>query len=576
MLYSFRIDAPGLDGAVFLVERATLPAAGDLEAAFLAEAGQIERHRGAVGHVAVRLAAEPGTEVLVLVRNSGLVLDERLAARIAAARSRLCALSGRWSLAAAGGLTPTGERVSALYASASPHLPLHPAPRPLVDPLPDLCLVDAAWLAERAARAPALPDTAFETILVTEGYLDRRVALYAPELVGGIDGSLRARDPLRLRAELQDRFAPTIPGEDIPTLTGPISIDPAAAEGNRPPVPAAGLLAEAVEETVDALCDPLSLSIVTRTRFDRPHLLERLLASITRARRDSAEIEVVLSSDAPRETCETALADLRARFVNLALRLRHNPPGTHSRVDNLIGGLRAAAGEYVAVVDDDDYVDLFAFAEMQRALFLGARPLMATASAVHDETWTETPSGCHVLTRSAERATYPAAGWRRLFGGVNRLPVCALVMPRARLQARLDAFVFEHDLSEDYALHLLTLTDPALPEIVELPGVFCHISHRPGDGHSMTLEDRRPWARDIALYLAGLTRTAAAAGPGQWLLHAGRETADTAIEAQNAAELQDAVSARDRQIRLMRLEMARLCEAAPEPAPGRRAREAAA
>ena len=35
-------------------------------------------------------------------------------------------------------------------------------------------------------------------------------------------------------------------------------------------------------------------------------------------------------------------------------------------------------------MDDDDYVDLFAFEEMERALFLGARPLMVTGSDVRD------------------------------------------------------------------------------------------------------------------------------------------------------------------------------------------------
>ena len=580
MLHAFRIDAPGLEGAAFLVERAALTASGDLETGFLAHAGQIERHRAAVGHVAARIAAEPGTEALVLIRNPGLVLDGDLPARIAAARARLAGLAGRWSVAAAGGVTPAGECVSALYSSAAPHLPLHPALRPLADALPDLCLVDAAWLRALAARGPALPDTALETVLITEGYLDGRIALYAPELVAGVNGALCARDPLKLRAELGARFAAILPGEAIPTLAGPVTLEPAvpvedAPAAHAPPPPSGGRLAEAVDAVVAGLCDPLSISIVTRTRFDRPHLLERLLASITRARRDGAEIEVVLSSDAPAESCEAALAELRAAFPNLALRLSRNPAEGHSRVTNLIAGIRAATAEYVAIIDDDDYVDLCAFAEMERALFLGARPLIATTAVVHDEEWTATPSGRHVLTRSAERARYPADGWRRMFGGVNRLPVCALVMPRARLLARLDAFAFRHDLSEDYALNLLVLTDPEMPEIVELPGAFGHISLRAGEGHSMTLDDRRPWVRDIALYLADLTRNGRVAGPGTWALLAGPETADAALEHGRTAELQAALAERDRQLRLMRLEIHRLRAAIPEPPESRPAPRAA-
>ncbi len=512
--------------------------------------------------------------MLAVSRNPALVLDPGLPTRIAAALEMLAPLTGRWSLAAAGGLTPSGRRICALYSSETPFIPIHATPQPLTDPLPDLYLINAAWLRILLTRNRALPDTGFEIVIATQGYLDGRAALYAPALTAGIDGALRPRDPVKLRLDLQDWFAEVLAGEEIPTLMGPVAIErPAAGPSAKPDDPRAPAarhdLAEAIDRVVEHHCQPLSLSIVTRTRFTRPHLLERLLTSITRARRDGVEIEVVLSSDAPLKTCETALAELKAKFVNLTLRLRHNPAEGHSRVTNLLAGLRAAAGTHVAIMDDDDYVDLFAFEEMQRALFLGARPLMVTGSAVHDEEWTETPSGRHILTRSTERMTYPASGWREMFGGVNRLPVCALVMPREQLLARLDTFAFEHDLSEDYTLFLLVLTDPALPEIIELPGIFGHISLRPGDGHSITMEDRRPWVRDIALYLADLTRAAAVAGPGQWALltqiGAGRDTAGATLDAKTITELRAALTGRDRQLRLMKREIARLRTAGPVP-----------
>jgi len=575
MHFSFRIDAPGLERTAFLFERATLDASGDLETAFLDHAGPLTRHRGtALGHLAAALADDPGIEVLAVSRNPALVLDPGLPTRIAAALEMLAPLTGRWSLAAAGGLTPSGRRICALYSSETPFIPIHATPQPLTDPLPDLYLINAAWLRILLTRNRALPDTGFEIVIATQGYLDGRAALYAPALTAGIDGALRPRDPVKLRLDLQDWFAEVLAGEEISTLMGPVAIErPAAGPSAKPNDPRAPTarhdLAEAIDRVVEHHCQPLSLSIVTRTRFTRPHLLERLLTSITRARRDGVEIEVVLSSDAPLETCETALAELKAKFVNLTLRLRHNPAEGHSRVTNLLAGLRAAAGTHVAIMDDDDYVDLFAFEEMQRALFLGARPLMVTGSAVHDEEWTETPSGRHILTRSTERMTYPASGWREMFGGVNRLPVCALVMPREQLLARLDTFAFEHDLSEDYTLFLLVLTDPALPEIIELPGIFGHISLRPGDGHSITMEDRRPWVRDIALYLADLTRAAAVAGPGQWALltqiGAGRDTAGATLDAKTITELRAALTGRDRQLRLMKREIARLRTAGPVP-----------
>lgn len=565
MLHSFRIDAPGLAGMTFLVERPALESSGGPESAFLDGAGPVGRHPDSLGRALQRLAAEPDTRILAVIRNPRLVLDDGLPGRIAAARGRLEALAGRWSAAAAGGLTPAGGIVSALYSSESPHLPLHADPAPLVDILPDLWLADAAWLRALGARGGPLPEAALETALVAEGYLDGRAALYLPELVAGIDGGLCPRDPLAERPALAQHFAERLAGEAMHTLAGPTAIPP-GGDG----APGTGVLAEVVERTVAALCDPLSLSIVTRTRFDRPHLIERLLASITRARPGRGRIEVVLSSDAPRETCEPAFAALSARFVNLTFRLQRNAPGRHSRVTNLIGGIRAAAGDYVAILDDDDYVDLAVFARMERALFLGARPLMVADSAVHAEEWVATPSGRHVLARSQLSQTYPGAGWRDMFGGVNRLPVCALVMPRERLMARLDAFEFRHDLSEDYALNLLILTDPELPPVAELGGTFGHISLRQGEGHSMTLADRRPWARDIALYLADLARAPGVAGPGQWALLAGRNGAEAAQTARRTAELEAALARRERDLRLALREIACLRGAQAQAAPDTR------
>jgi hypothetical protein len=544
MHFSFRIDSPGLERTAFLIERAVLDASGDLETAFLENAGPLTRHRGkAIGELAVALAGDPAIEVLAVSRNPALVLDPGLPARIAEARAMLAPLAGR--------------------------IPAHRSPQPLTDPLPDLYLIDADWLRSVFARSRALPDSGFETVLVNQGYLDGRVALYAPALTAGIDGALRPRDPVKLGIDLRDWFAGTLAGEEIPTLMGPVTIerpnlDRKSAKLNCPRAPEPHRdLADAIEQVVEQHCTPLSLSIVTRTRFTRPHLLERLLTSITRARDETTEIEVVLSSDAPLAACKAAMAALRAKFVNLTLRLQHNPPEGHSRVTNLLAGMRAATGTHVAIMDDDDYIDLFAFGEMRRSLFLGARPLMITGSSVHDEEWCKTPSGRHILTRSAERMTYPASGWRDMFGGVNRLPVCAMIMPRETLIARLDAFTFRHDLSEDYTLFLLLLTDPALPEIVELPGTFGHISLRAQDRHSITMEDRRPWVRDIALYLADLTQTASVAGPGQWALLARGDTATATIDTKTIAELRAGLANRDRQLRLMKSELARLRATSP-------------
>ena len=64
---------------------------------------------------------------------------------------------------------------------------------------------------------------------------------------------------------------------------------------------------------------------------------------------------------------------------------------------------------------------------------------------------------------------------------------------------------------------LLIFTDPNLPAIYELPETFCHISVR-GQENTVTMQDRRPWVRDITGYLADLTSTPGIAGPGVWAI----------------------------------------------------------
>lgn len=556
MQISFRSTLPGLDRCAFLLEREGAGQCGDFESAIFAGATDIRRYPddGCLARRLCALAAETAVQTMVVLRNPRLVLDGELMQRIALAQRRLAGLN--YSIAAAGGLTPEGGRACLLYTATTPFLPVDTRPTPLIDPLPDLWLADAGLLRDLAEDGP-LPGTGIETILALRGYLEGRIALALPELTAGVDGPLLPRDPAKMIPALKRWLRPMVADRTVETLMGPVALD----EEPREAIPGTDL-GVAIDRTIAAACAPLSLSIVTRTRFDRPHLLERLLASITRARSDGMDLEVVLSSDADPALCRARMAELEARFVNLTLRLCHNPDGGPSRVGNLLAGLRAATRTHVAIVDDDDYVDLFGFQTLSRALFLGTEPLIAVGSEVHDEVWEATPRGRHVLARSTLQRSWPAEGWRQLFAGVNALPICGLVMPRARLQARLDAFEFRHDLSEDYALFLLVLTDPELPPVVELPGTFAHISIR-GDGqNSVTMPDRRPWVRDIALYLRDLTQSGAVAGPGVWRLLASRPGAEEVLAGQSLAECRAALDRRERELALMRRQIAELRAAA--------------
>ena len=170
--------------------------------------------------------------MVAVVRNPGLVLDAGLPDRIAAALETLPA-PDTWSIAGAGGLGLHDRRHLAIYASASPAIPLGASMQPLLDVMPDLFIVNAAFARRTLAVPMAIPDAAFETTLVVEGYLDGRAALFLPGLTAGIDGTFLARDLDVLDRAVSDRFASRLPGHVVQTLAGDIKIR--AGDTNAPP-----------------------------------------------------------------------------------------------------------------------------------------------------------------------------------------------------------------------------------------------------------------------------------------------------------------------------------------------------
>lgn len=559
-LFDFSLERQGLEGVRFLICRDALPSNGDLESAFLDGLTNLRRHPACTSVSTVLFELAETSRHVVVIRNPQLVLDRDLPGRIAKAITSLDA-AGDWALAGAGGLGLNDRRHIALYASAHPAIPEHAGLQPLIDLMPDLYVVDSGFVRGLPVDMLTRTDTALELALVVRGYLDGRVSVFAPDLTAAIDGDLLARDFERLTSEMACVFADLLGGQTIGSLAGPICLE---ANGNSGEALSQKQdLGEVITQCVVASSDAPMLTIVTRTRFDRPHLLGRMLTSISRARSAMVPVEVVLSSDSEPAIAEAAFRDLQRAFINLTLRLELNPPGGHSRVTNLLGGVHAATGEYVLILDDDDYLDLFAFDNLLPAFFSGNRPLVALTAEVHEETWEATPSGRWVLTHSVPMTSYPASGWRRMFSGVNKLPICGLAIPRERLLARLKAFEFKHDLSEDYALFLLLLTDQELPDVHEVADPVTHISIRDSE-NSVLMHDRRPWAHDIMQFLSDLTQKQGIAGPGQWALHAesGRNW-PSVTDFAALTELQSLLRKRDQEIRLLRRELGELRRYAP-------------
>ena len=559
-LFDFVLDRQGLKGVRFLICRDELPSNGGLESGFLEGISNLRRHPAGTPVSTVLFELADTAQHVVVIRNPQLVLDGDLPNRIAKAIGGLGGIGG-WALAGAGGLGLNDRRHIALYASAHPAIPENAGLQPLIDLMPDFYVVNAGFLRNLPEDAFARTDTALELALAVQGYLDGHVSVFAPGLTAAIDGDLLARDFERLTGEISGVFAGHLRGQTLASLAGPIRLE----HGTAPDAPSGADqdLGAAIAGCIASRSEAPMLTILTRTRFDRPHLLRRMLTSISRARSERVPIEVILSSDADSDAAEEAFQDLQRSFMNLKLRLKINPPAGHSRVTNLLGGAEAASGEYVLILDDDDYLDLFAFDNLLPAFFAGNRPLVALTSEVHEETWEATPSGRWVLAHSMPMSSYPASGWRRMFSGVNKVPICGLAIPRARLMARLTAFEFRHDLSEDYALFLLLLTDPELPDVHECAEPVAHISIRDSE-NSVLMHDRRPWVHDIMRFLSDLVQTRGIAGQGQWALHAGyARDLPAARDTSAVAGLQDLLHKREQEIRLLRRELGNLRRLSP-------------
>jgi len=551
LFYTFQLDSTATHSVYCLVDRAGLNPDNGLESGFLARASRFKSHGEGndLTFALKRLLNEPGITHLVISKNRRLVLDDGLLERLSAAIVTLDDYGDGWALASAGGLGLREERYCALYSSATPFILFNRDIQPIVDTMLDLFLVHADALRSYMASDAASLGAFFEIGLILHGYKMGRVSLFLPVLSAGVDGPFTPRDLDKMSAEAAKCFPAEPATIIVRTLSGPITIEGspfAQMPGNpdplsRRPPRISHDLDEAIRSVIARYLPVLSLSIVTRTQFKRPHLLRRMLTSVNRAKIDGIDVEIILSSDIDQDRAERERSRYQEEFPTLTIRLALNQAHRHSRVGNMIGGMRASTKEYVWMVDDDDYIDLFAFQTLRSALFSSSRPLIVASSQTHTESWLNTDTEFPVLSASKPAAHWPARGWRDMFGGINRLPICGAIIPREFLLRCLDRFEFRFDLSEDYTLFLLLLTAPDLPRLLELNADLAHISLRESDDNVMTVEDRSHWTRDIVGFLFDLLHGPGQTGLGAWsVVAAGPPAFNSAAlsgEARNRADL---------------------------------------
>lgn len=449
--------------------------------------------------------ASSGSMVVVRRNPRAIVRSDHIANALVLA-SELKAKGVDWSVLAGGGLGQNGERHIAHYSAVEPFLAFHPETRVIFDVFPDTYVLSRERLGDFLELGLGDVSTAFEPLFVQIGMKVSKLAFYDPRLGCAINGSFLRRDAGALRREFQAVEQP--PARDLSSLWGTFRASlPSSSSSVRDkdasacnPLPS---FAKLKREALKQIADPLSLSIVVRTLFKRPHLIHRLMASIVRASIADVELEIVLSTDMDIKEATEGLKNLQHLFPTLTLRLAHNSrtEEAHSRVRNLFGGATKATKQYIWFIDDDDYVDPEAMRVLSRQVYFGIKPVFYVGTAVHNEKWDVRNNGVAVLEDSRFSHTWEADGWRKLFTGVNRVPVCGAIMPRDLLLTAIDAFEFRHDFSEDYVLQLLLLTQSDLPAIVEIPEVMSHVSIREVGENTMNLSDRTQWCVDIHGFL---------------------------------------------------------------------------
>ena len=238
-------------------------------------------------------------------------------------------------------------------------------------------------------------------------------------------------------------------------------------------------------------------SFVVRTIFQRPHLLRRCLISIDYIRRTlRVPVEIVLASDLGEDLVADELRRLRDDFPAFSFVLADGrvEQGT-SRVRNLTAGIKTTSGERVCIIDDDDYYLPLACAALTMCIERYFEGILLLGAQIVNEEWVQTSHKWHCRIVSYSTA-YQARDWPNIFRGWNSLPLSSLVYPGDYIRSLINEYQFDHDLSEDFILHLMVFSDPRRPGIQVTDGISVHQSHRAGSDNVSTMEDRTRWCVD--------------------------------------------------------------------------------
>ena len=275
---------------------------------------------------------------------------------------------------------------------------------------------------------------------------------------------------------------------------------PADVTGFFPPgVSNRALVAAWIQGVASSLQAKHSFSFVIRTLFRRTQMLRRCLISIEYVRISlGIPVEIVIATDADNVEISASVNELRKDFPNLKFVLASGDSANqypYSRVRNLIAGLKATTGERVCIIDDDDYYAPQAVSSFNQACEFGADDLVIFGTQIVYESWIAAKVKHHVrITGYGTR--YDAKAWANTLRGSNSIPLCGLIHPGWFARQVAQEYVYDFDLSEDFAFHLRCFAHPKRPLIRVIDDVCAYQSHRANDDNVSNVEDRASWVVD--------------------------------------------------------------------------------
>jgi hypothetical protein len=241
----------------------------------------------------------------------------------------------------------------------------------------------------------------------------------------------------------------------------------------------------------------LKLSFVIRTIFNRQHLLHRCLISVEYIRRSlGVPVEIVIASDVGALRSEQNVSTLRESFPWLEFVLADGSLDLGvSRVRNLKAGIKASTGDWVCIIDDDDYYLTHACSVLEKLLEPGFISLLLLNAQIVNEKWTKT-TWKYQKEITSYGTVYDSKEWSKIYTGVNALPLSSVVHPGSYIRRVITEYEFRYDLSEDFIFHLLVFSHPSRPAVAVSSGVSVHQSHRALSDNVSTNVDRAGWCLD--------------------------------------------------------------------------------